>query len=147
MIQNCCPRRFTLILLFGAQQQHSPSNTEVRLSPPRFNKSDEDSSTKQMFGCTIAPYNVDMSSLKDTSSLKSTTAEEDHDERVMESGSAYSHPTWELTQLDKKVDQQFGCTSCTYYDPKRTYCTYIHTPIEILFACPKDLKDRRTPRQ
>jgi len=30
-----------------------------------------------------------------------------------------------------------------YYDPERTYCTYIHAPVDILFVCPLVLDNRR----
>jgi hypothetical protein len=30
-----------------------------------------------------------------------------------------------------------------YYDPERTYCTYIHAPVDILFVCPQVLDNRR----
>lgn len=34
------------------------------------------------------------------------------------------------------------CASCAYYEPERAYCTYIHTPVDILFMCPQILERR-----
>lgn len=48
-----------------------------------------------------------------------------------------------LTQQKEEKPQRFKCTSCMYYDPGRVYCTYIHAPVDILFACPQTLDTRR----
>lgn len=47
-----------------------------------------------------------------------------------------------VMQLDGTKPEQWGCSSCRYYDAECTYCTYIHTPIAILFACPQTLDNR-----
>lgn len=41
--------------------------------------------------------------------------------------------------------QQWGCTSCMYYDPGCAYCSYIHAPVDVLFVCPQVLDRRRWP--
>jgi hypothetical protein len=45
--------------------------------------------------------------------------------------------------LNEGKTQRWKCTSCMYYDPERTYCTYIHAPVNILFTCPQVLDRRR----
>ncbi len=58
-------------------------------------------------------------------------------------GCVYDPASEELTQQKGEIPRRFECASCMYYDPGRVYCTYIHTPIPILFVCPKDLDNRR----
>ncbi|MCK9308068.1 MAG: hypothetical protein M0P17_11135 [Methanoculleus sp.] len=48
-----------------------------------------------------------------------------------------------MRQRDQGKPEQWGCTSCRYYDPECTYCTYISTPVSILFICPQTLDNRR----
>lgn len=48
-----------------------------------------------------------------------------------------------VRQRDRGKPAQWGCTSCRYYDPECTYCTYISTPVSILFVCPQALDNRR----
>ncbi len=43
----------------------------------------------------------------------------------------------------ERKPRQCECTSCMYYDPERTYCNYIHAPVDILFVCPQVLDNRR----
>jgi len=47
------------------------------------------------------------------------------------------------SMLNEGKTQRWKCTSCMYYDPERTYCTYIHAPVNILFTCPQVLDRRR----
>ncbi|MDV2482821.1 hypothetical protein F8E02_12645 [Methanoculleus sp. Wushi-C6] len=46
-------------------------------------------------------------------------------------------------QQDRTKAERWGCASCSCYDPGCAYCTYIHTPVAILFACPQVLDHRR----
>ena len=48
-----------------------------------------------------------------------------------------------LTQQRERKPQRCECAPCMYYDPERTYCTYIHAPVDILFVCPLVLDNRR----
>ncbi len=48
-------------------------------------------------------------------------------------------PGWQ----DGERPVQWGCTSCMHYDSGCAYCTYIHTPVSILFVCPQVLESRR----
>lgn len=47
-----------------------------------------------------------------------------------------------LTQQGEENTLRYECASCTYHDPERAYCTYIHTPVAILFVCPQILDKR-----
>lgn len=47
-----------------------------------------------------------------------------------------------VMQLSEAKPERWGCPSCRYYDSECICCTYIYTPIAILFACPQTLDDR-----
>lgn len=47
-----------------------------------------------------------------------------------------------LTRRNEDKPLRYECASCAYYEPERSYCTYIHTPVDILFACPQILEKR-----
>jgi hypothetical protein len=47
-----------------------------------------------------------------------------------------------VMQRDGAKPERWGCPSCRYYDSECICCTYIYTPIAILFACPQTLDDR-----
>lgn len=46
-----------------------------------------------------------------------------------------------LTLGKGRRPQRSACASCMYYDPARTYCSYIHAPVDILFVCPQVLNN------
>jgi hypothetical protein len=48
-----------------------------------------------------------------------------------------------VMQQSGTKQEQWGCASCTHYDPECAYCTYIHTPIAILFVCPQTLDNHK----
>lgn len=48
-----------------------------------------------------------------------------------------------VIQQSGTKQEQWRCASCSYYDPECAYCTYIHTPITILFVCPQTLDNRK----
>ncbi len=39
-------------------------------------------------------------------------------------------------EVIRKRPNRSGCALCAYYDPGRTYCLYVETPVTILFVCP-----------
>lgn len=58
---------------------------------------------------------------------------------ALDRGGAAGEPQWQ----NREKQGRWGCASCPHYDPGCACCTYIHTPVSILFACPRALASRR----
>ena len=101
-----------------------------------------------MSGSPRASYSTTMKLLNNIDPLKSNTGTQyygpsDPETPGRDGGSVYELSTDGLTQENEEKSRRFECVSCMYYEPGRVYCTYIHTPISILFVCPQTLDNRR----